>query len=200
MCNAKNHQPDCPCGFGVSGGIKFLFGMQKSLRFDGVESITYPHVASHTPNAKCPSCSEPVFFYKNEHGSAVFFDELGPPWPKHPCTDSSKHVPFVESLPKASKAESQGWGPAELIDASRLKGGEVYEFQCRSKNGKSVNLFISASEVEKKANLQVLSNEDICFLKQVSQQVYSISLLSTEMKILNSKAYLDISDVQKNKL
>lgn len=28
-----------------------------------------------------------MFFYQNEHGSRVYFDELGPPWPKHPCTD-----------------------------------------------------------------------------------------------------------------
>ena len=39
------------------------------------------------PNANCPECGAPVFFYQNEHGSRVFFDELGPPWPKHPCTD-----------------------------------------------------------------------------------------------------------------
>ena len=41
------------------------------------------------PNAKCPVCSESVYYYQNEHGSRVFFDELGWPWPKHPCTDNS---------------------------------------------------------------------------------------------------------------
>lgn len=40
------------------------------------------------PNAECPVCGAPVFFYRNEYGSKVFFDELGPPWPKHPCTIS----------------------------------------------------------------------------------------------------------------
>ncbi len=40
------------------------------------------------PNAKCPVCNDKVFFYQNEYGSKVYFDELGPPWPKHPCTDS----------------------------------------------------------------------------------------------------------------
>lgn len=50
--------------------------------------------ASHTaafvnPNAKCPVCDKSVFFYQNEIGSRVYFDELGPPWPKHPCTDSN---------------------------------------------------------------------------------------------------------------
>ena len=40
------------------------------------------------PNANCPVCYKPVFFYQNIHGSRVFFDELGPPWPRHPCTDN----------------------------------------------------------------------------------------------------------------
>lgn len=43
------------------------------------------------PNAECPVCGAPVFFYQNAFGSRVFFDELGPPWPKHPCTDNSTH-------------------------------------------------------------------------------------------------------------
>lgn len=38
------------------------------------------------PNANCPVCGAEVFFYQNEFGSKVYFDELGPPWPKHPCT------------------------------------------------------------------------------------------------------------------
>ena len=41
-----------------------------------------------TPNATCPVCGDRVFYYQNENGSRVFFDELGPPWPKHPCTDT----------------------------------------------------------------------------------------------------------------
>ena len=41
-----------------------------------------------SPNARCPLCGASVYFYANEQGSRVFFDELGPPWPKHPCTDN----------------------------------------------------------------------------------------------------------------
>jgi len=40
------------------------------------------------PNATCPVCGERVYFYQNGFGSCVFFDEIGPPWPKHPCTAS----------------------------------------------------------------------------------------------------------------
>ncbi|TPL71391.1 hypothetical protein [Mesorhizobium sp. B2-3-15] len=40
------------------------------------------------PNAVCPVCAASVFYYQNDRGSRVFFDDLGPPWPKHPCTDN----------------------------------------------------------------------------------------------------------------
>lgn len=46
------------------------------------------------PNADCPVCGQAVFFYQNEYGSRVYFDELGPPWPKHSCMDqSATHQP-----------------------------------------------------------------------------------------------------------
>lgn len=45
------------------------------------------------PNARCPVCGAAVFFYANRNGSRVFFDDLGPPWPKHPCTDNGMARP-----------------------------------------------------------------------------------------------------------
>lgn len=33
----------------------------------------------------CPVCGTVIFFHTNGNGDCVFFDELGPPWPKHPC-------------------------------------------------------------------------------------------------------------------
>lgn len=36
----------------------------------------------------CPVCGQWVYFYSNEFESRVYFDEVGPPWPKHPCTDN----------------------------------------------------------------------------------------------------------------
>lgn len=40
------------------------------------------------PNAQCPVCGAAVYFWSNADGSRVYFDEMGPPWPKHPCTDA----------------------------------------------------------------------------------------------------------------
>ena len=57
---------------------------QDSLSFNVYQPITSRFVI---PNAECPVCGQRVFFYRNEHGSAVWFDDLGPPWPKHACLD-----------------------------------------------------------------------------------------------------------------
>lgn len=42
-----------------------------------------------TPNAKCPLCNKPVWFIRNENGGCAYFDQIGWPWPKHPCMATS---------------------------------------------------------------------------------------------------------------
>ncbi len=43
---------------------------------------------ARTWSTSCLSCSERVFYFSCDHGSKVFFDELGPPWPIHDCEKS----------------------------------------------------------------------------------------------------------------
>ncbi|UES36822.1 hypothetical protein [Roseibium aggregatum] len=74
------------------------------------------------PNARCPVCNAPVFFYANAAGSRVYFDDLGPPWPKHPCTDNGPQ--------RISSAEAVNSGPTrrsvgqvkELLAAAQRAG------------------------------------------------------------------------------
>lgn len=40
------------------------------------------------PNSRCPRCGQAVWFFRNSSGGCAYFDELGKPWPKHPCMDS----------------------------------------------------------------------------------------------------------------
>jgi hypothetical protein len=74
---------------------ELLHGARAGLSY----SATYVN-----PNADCPVCGEQVFFYQNASGSRVFFDELGPPWPKHPCTDNSK---FSQASSRRGRNEIQ---------------------------------------------------------------------------------------------
>lgn len=100
-----NHYPWCTCGWCVGGGG----GGHSTGRSVGAEKVPKPGYSDEdrrqaaatlnqyrvhnysscfvNPNASCPVCGASVFFYSNSNGSRVFFDELGPPWSKHPCTD-----------------------------------------------------------------------------------------------------------------
>jgi hypothetical protein len=102
MCNAHNHSPGCTCGFGGDGHLGFYsgYGFPYELNSESYKqikeriSLSLLEINKGTftsyvnPNATCPVCGELVYFYQSPNGGRVFFDDLGPPWPKHPCTDN----------------------------------------------------------------------------------------------------------------
>lgn len=59
------------------------------------------------PNATCPVCGQGVYFIQAENGGRVYFDELGPPWPKHFCTENSgiRNPAHAET----NRWDRQGW-------------------------------------------------------------------------------------------
>lgn len=99
MCNAWNHPVHCRCGWGGEGHLgrrsddaAVRGGPIRRIIIPGREgSLRYHPPTSYdsfvNPNALCPVCGAAVFFFQSSYGGRVFFDELGPPWPKHPCTD-----------------------------------------------------------------------------------------------------------------
>ena len=124
MCNAWNHSSGCRCGWGGEGHTgKGHSNSRLPPPFDRALAPKYRSLSGYTnPNATCPVCQAAVFFYQSADGGRAFFDELGPPWPKHPCTDTSQrrsaaydafHVVNTET----SKVETQqswslgGWQP-----------------------------------------------------------------------------------------
>lgn len=111
MCNAWNHSPECTCGWGGQGSTSRPHSAPRpavSINLNLLDSYTIP-------NASCPVCGISVFFYVSPHGGRVFFDDLGPPWPKHSCTDLGGSV-FTSSddLKKSYKWQSEGWAPLRI--------------------------------------------------------------------------------------
>lgn len=97
-CNAHNHSLLCDCGWGGTNNDPW----QPALKVD------WSQAKSHTiPNARCPICSASVFFYRSPNGGSVFFDNLGPPWPKHPCTRDGAHCHTEKIFEERNKKAKQ---------------------------------------------------------------------------------------------
>lgn len=138
MCNARNHPPGCNCGWGQgwqsggygssSGRSSFSFRELNSSRLSSSRSFLstpVPVISTSlknmnanvlrgtwsAPNSICPMCRQGVYFYKLEHGGKVYFDELGPPWPKHVCTDSLKNIKTTYS--GEDRWDRVGWQPLQ---------------------------------------------------------------------------------------
>lgn len=147
MCNAWNHPPGCTCGWGGEGHLGGGGGWGPSSDYR-VAVSRFSEPSSYTnPNPRCPVCGASVFFYQSPYGGRVFFDALGPPWAKHPCTDNPSTYTTVFSartaaVPiKAYRWQSEGWKP--LIEMAlekvrsnvyrvRAAGGFDAFFKCNS--------------------------------------------------------------------
>lgn len=132
-----NHHSWCTCGWCVKyGGASRTFTASPSVahawrradaRFDSYVN----------PNARCPVCSASVFFYQSPSGGRVFFDELGPPWPKHPCTDNGAELraPRSESPPPRRPSwVSEGWVPLAEVRLGATRG-QWTEFRAARADG-----------------------------------------------------------------
>lgn len=63
-----------------SGGCRG-YSSTASGREKPAEAFTHP--------TTCPYCEAQIFYHTNGYGDSVFFDDLGKPWDKHPCFDTS---------------------------------------------------------------------------------------------------------------
>ena len=91
-----NHYPGCTCGWCCGGGGWGGGGWATLPSYVAPASPpapSRPEVGTTTKwgngedccwRTTCPRCGAPVFFVRHNGGS-VWFDSLGPPWPKHQC-------------------------------------------------------------------------------------------------------------------
>lgn len=93
MCNAWNHDAGCNCGWGgegSTGGIGHVPNTPSISHPPPGTRSTWQHSESDCcAHSKCPRCGDAVFFVRHNGGSVYLDPPLGPPWPKHPCMDTS---------------------------------------------------------------------------------------------------------------
>ncbi len=191
MCNSHNHSPGCTCGFGGDGhlGRRPFYGSTYTYSYGSTYTYSQPdysrglsrnsyNLSFHdrvesnynsfvnafvNPNATCPVCGEAVFFCQTGNGGRIFFDELGPPWTKHPCTDNLKNriskipigVLFNQAtinkprVPNTGEFiflwQKEGWKPFSFFNAQIVHG--IFTSIEGMYEGKEINLYVKHLEI-----------------------------------------------------
>lgn len=152
MCNAWNHPPGCNCGWGgvwygsSNSRGSWLFDKHARPRQLGRMKGTESELSGGftVPNSKCPVCGASVYYYESPYGGRVFFDQLGPPWPKHPCTSSDD----IGAKPVASSGwQNQKWRPLTHVSISRAGSHDHLYTLTGTCAGRRHQLCFSATEI-----------------------------------------------------
>jgi hypothetical protein len=193
-CNAWNHASGCNCGWGGQWhGTYHGRNISQTVNDNKINEFyaaywTYDRRTSYesyvNPNARCPVCGKTVFFYQSEYGGRVFFDELGPPWPKHLCTDNSAvYVPVSYLAPVRAKErnikwQEKGWEPISILASTVKENLTILKIRRIDSDGMEINL---SSEF-----IYPLSKDALVFIRETDDLgVFEISYLDTLSKVWN---------------
>jgi hypothetical protein len=159
----------------IRGRVRQAGGFPRTLR------RAFPTTSSFiTPNARCPVCGQAVWFYRSPYNGRVYFDEIGPDWPKHPCTDNQDCGRGKKPLSGAQRRKNtlrsrkrlsdlknirwyaRGWRPAfqlapHSIDQVTLK----VRFSVRPKKGKRFDGFLDKRDLGRAWGAQEVAIEQI---------------------------------------
>lgn len=122
VCNGRNHSPNCDCAF--RGGFRARASWSGWSR-SSVRSY------ARGPWATCPVCNAAVYYVPGVRGGGTYFDALGPPWPRHACTDSRRtYSPIGRTgKPKVRLLKSDlqkcGFLPFVVRRIENLLGGSI---------------------------------------------------------------------------
>jgi hypothetical protein len=199
MCNAWNHPQECRCGWGGDG--------HTGKRLDGahytqwVPPLDFSFESYTRPNASCPACGQPVFFYSSPDGGRVFFDELGPPWPKHPCTDNtSAPARFRGKSNNSLKCgvESQwlkdGWMPIQLrhdIEVDKYFARLHVIFR-----NEEADFYLRKSALTKYGRRVSINGNLPAHLKEIADGAFELSMLDTFARPFRVLCYASLASAR----
>ncbi len=199
MCNAWNHRIDCTCGWGGVGHSGRREIKNTNHYPNGIPPIKSQERSYTCPNASCPVCGESVFYFCNTNGSSIFFDHLGPPWPKHPCTDkATKYTPSLLPLEKRLLSQSKDWqkgfklykmqSQKNLADASvwKLKFCELGEHSDIGGSDQEI-VYVPTGPISQK-DLTCLLKSAVVFIKS-NWPIFTLSFLSNSYNPLTTTGY-----------
>jgi len=201
-CNGNNHGMHCKCGW---GGVFYGTGLT------GGRSEWQRHESYTNPNSRCPVCNVPVYFYQSQYGGKVYFDEMGPPWPKHPCTDitqattynlakSQDKIKSTSSLIKIRTPEYQqeGWFPIYCSEIDTIPEEPTVLILKVGEKSEGKQLFANITQDKVSAHWPILVR------RIPNTKAYEVSTLKAREAVPSEfrfKAYLTLQDlIQSNQL
>ena len=196
MCNAWNHPANCRCGFGGEGHAGHGPLRPAAHHFAGVPRILPAYESYVNPNARCPVCGSAVFFYQSSNGGRVFFDELGPPWPKHPCTDRRSIPGRMDPLSIALITdrptwERQGWVPLFMIGVTD-RDRRAYEIRGTSENS-PIRIYVMKKSHVHLASIRDFTPDTVAFLRNTGHGRLELSLISSSGIPVTVRAFSRLS-------
>lgn len=95
------------------------------------------------PNSRCPVCSQPVWFFRNERGGCAYFDAVGKPWPLHPCMEAWRTAADSRAVHDAiaayerimrrtnAQAGAQSYASAGTVRQAEIRNGALRDSEDR---------------------------------------------------------------------
>jgi hypothetical protein len=160
MCNAYNHPPGCTCGWGGEGHSGVSYG---GLREWIAGDFTRP--------TTCPECGAEVFFIRHNGGS-VWVEELGWPWPKHPCMDRQEPAhTFSVWTAKAEGLLNPKLGVITRLESATATRETVYEIELADGSTITISLRYDPPESSMIGALVVVSEESNVLLHRTYAEI-----------------------------
>lgn len=149
-----NHPASCTCGWCIGGWRNHGSRSASEPRREPVWTVRWTYDSFTIPNVTCRFCNALVFYHEAWNGGRVFFDALGPPWPKHQCMGGASHeTPRLLSVEERSAIvaptaawRSDGWTPIAVELISRED--EWYVLKCHRLEDGSFLRLLSTSPID----------------------------------------------------
>mgnify|MGYP003625743039 CR=1 FL=1 len=149
----------------------------KDIIFRTIDGIVRPIRSSSRPKhhydvaktfpTKCPGCKKDIYFYQNDHGSKVYFDQLGDPWPKHKCKLLQRYIGIEKNKKNKSKQlKNKALGKNAKVDVTSPQVSKTNSNDANKSLYESVDRYFdfSKSNLEKVIILKEGKGREILYI------------------------------------
>lgn len=156
---------------------------------------------SYTVPMVCSVCGNAVFLYQSKYGGSAIFDELGPPWPKHPCSDGARAVQLPASVAsdQSLPARRYSWQKVGWLPFTDLKVDSVGSKHIRlhgTHNSQLLTLYIPVTTVDAGADPVTQITDSPIHARRMIDGTYELAFLTQDFRPVLAKASTQPPDAE----